>query len=449
MLQCRCEFQYEIRKGIRLLADLCAFRGCRYHLPSPDTLTQVIAPPYDVISAEEEEELRARHPLNVVRLTLGKNSVRDSHNLEQYRECARLLTEWRSNGALRSDPAPSFYVYRQDFHEEGQERSRLAVVGALRLEPFKAGVVRPHERTLAAPKVVCLESLRLCRANLSPVFLLFDDEQAEVLKLLGEAATGNPRARALVGNVLHQLWVVDQPDRIEALHSSLRDRWMLIADGHHRYEMALDYREEVAASSGTWTGEEPENFLLVSCVAFQDPGLCLWPTHRLVPGPVDVPDLLFRLSARFDVEELREFALTEGHFPRELREVLPVGAMAPSFVMVTPSTWYRLRLRLTTTDDEALDRLDVTVLHELVLRDGLGINTVEASGQQRVEFNHEIGDIVAAVKGGEAGVGFLLRPTRMEDIRTVISKGDRMPQKATFFYPKMWAGLVFRPFDGV
>jgi uncharacterized protein (DUF1015 family) len=340
------------------------FRALRYADPGPS----VVAPPYDVISPEQRVEYLARDPRNVVHLTLP----------ESEEEAARTLAQWRSEGVLVEDDEPALWALEQEFTgPDGVRRSRAGLVASLQVEPYGERVVLPHERTHAEPKEGRLRLLRATRTQLEPIFLLHEGPTV----LAGE---GSPTLEAEEGGVTTRLWRVPDAARIERVQQALRDAQLLIADGHHRYETAVAFRQEDGADS-----------LMVVLVGQEQEGLVIFPTHRLVRGLGSVPAT-----------------------PLSDRPPVP----SPGLVLYRDGR-YALVEHDAETDAEAVDGIDAEI----------------------VGYTPRASEAVAAVDRGDAEAAFLLRPVTVEQVRAVAERGEVMPQKSTYFYPKLLSGLLFHP----
>jgi uncharacterized protein (DUF1015 family) len=392
------------------------FSGIRYD-PDRVALDEVLAPPYDVISAEDLAELEARSPNNAVRLELPRDeAARDRYTAAQCR-----LDEWLASGVLVTDDEPSFYVYRMGFHDEaGRARQTSGVIGALELSVPGEGDVLPHERTMSKPKDDRLNLLRACRANLSPVWGL---SLATGLSQLCELP-GPPTARGTdEDGVHHRLWRITQPGVIAAISDAVSAAPVVIADGHHRYETALHYRDEIRRERGTSTAGD-EDLLMAYIVELSDEQLTVRPIHRLLSGLPDDFDLVAALSAAFDVFD------GGAPTPDIAARMDDAGALG----LVTGGQAWLLRPRGEVDPDEGdADRLDAA-LASLPPFD--------------VVYQHGVDNTLGLLDKGDAQAAVLLRATTVEQIASAAHARRRMPAKSTFFYPKPRTGLVFRRFAG-
>jgi uncharacterized protein (DUF1015 family) len=445
------------------MADVRPLPGFRY--AATDDLTAVVAPPYDVISPDAQARYYDRHPENIIRLELGRDEPGDSELDDRYTRAAVTFAEWRLRGVLRQDP-PSFYLYEQRFTVNGAAHARTSLLARVRLEPWEERVVLPHERTLSKPKDDRLKLLRACAANFSPIMALYDDPQSELARRLGQAQQGKPAAAFTDENGEdHRLWLAT--DALLAAHvaSFFNGKQIYIADGHHRYETGLAYRDEVAALRRELLGDDAANFVLMALSAVEDPGLVVLPTHRILRdvGADRLAALDTVLGTWFEVEPLGD-----GGDAQLLIERLAAAGQADggtsAFVMARSNGATLLRLReagrqqmherLAEEVDEfpgvephsnAWSRLDVAVLHELVLRRGLGIGGEAVERGEHITYTRDAAAAVSAVRSEGADLALLLNPTPPAAVRGVALAGDRMPQKSTYFYPKLIAGLVMNP----
>ena len=425
------------------MAEFTPFHGLRYNTEKVE-LSDVLAPPYDVIKGTMRDELVARSPYNVVEIELpvGEDN-------EKYDHAASVLKAWRETGIFVLDDA-AFYVYEQEFRVPGTAETlkRRGVLGALQLEEFGKGV-QPHEHTLSGPKQDRLNLLRAAQTNTSPIFGLFEDSDGWVAQLLESLCTDSApqgEARDNEGGI-HRLWRVTDDETVNAIAGALDDESILIADGHHRYETALNYCKERQAASENWTGSEPENFVLMMCVSTQDSGLIVLPTHRLVKN-VDAETVAALPEKLQEIFEVEKVVGSSGDLLGLVNqgEVIRIG-------LVIPGAQYLLTLKdgadhlahMDSNRSAAYNGLDVTILHTLILERELDIDPAKLAAGEHVGYNIHADECAKKVESGEYSAAFILRPTRVEQVRDCCGSGDKMPQKSTYFYPKLMTGLVLRP----
>ena len=422
------------------MAQFLPFRGLRYNTDTD--LSSVICPPYDVIKGDARDALLARDPHNIVAVELaapyGENATPD-----QYAKSADLLQQWIAEGVLGRDDS-SFYLYEQEFALPGSAETvkRQGVVGALTLEEFGEGV-QPHEHTMSGPKADRLNLLRATQTNISPVFGLFADDDAWIAYLLESIAVKTPNSVATdAQGVVHRLWQITDDETVNGIVAGFDNENILIADGHHRYETALNYLRETRERAGdSWTGAEPATAVMMMCVSMNDPGLVVLPTHRLIKN-VDagkVADLPEKLKELFEVEPLEAGAAA-------LTKALE-GMGAPAKLgLHVPGQSYLLTQRASDAKS-ALDALDVSVLHDLILERELGIDAAKLVAGEHIGYTIHAAEALEKVESGEAQAAFILRATPAKQVAEVAAAGDKMPQKSTYFYPKLMTGLVLRPLN--
>jgi uncharacterized protein (DUF1015 family) len=426
------------------MADLVPFRGVRYRGDHDGDLSAVIAPPYDVISPAQQDALYQRSPHNVIRLEYSREPAP-----QRYALAAAELAAWRREGGpLLTEAQPALYRYTQRFEHDGRTYERTALIGRVKLEPIERRVIRPHEYTMAKPKEDRLALLRATRTNISPVYSLVDDPDGRFARALREAPSGERTAGEDLAGQFHQLDVITDPRSIEELSAGLRDRPLYIADGHHRYETALAYQAE-------HPDDPAAAYVLMAVSAAADPGLLILPIHRLVRPRTPNPNLESDLARAFALEDagnLDDDAAVRA-LAADLRagpDVLTLGALG-----VRPGRILRLRL----TDRAAVEatmpaertpawkQLAVNVLQFGVLEPMLGIDAAALESGENVEFSEDAVETAEAVRRGHVPLAFLVPATRPDELIAVADAGDRMPQKSTYFYPKLGTGLVLNAHD--
>ena len=421
------------------MAQLRPFAALRY--AAVDSLGAVIAPPYDVISPAEQDELYARDPHNVIRLELARGGT-DEPLAGRYAHAAETLRLWRRRNVLGRDPFPAFYPYEERFPTPTGDRSRKGVFVTVRLHDWSEGVVLPHERTRPKPKADRRELLHTCRTQFSPIFSLFDDRDGLVRELLDDGTRGVPIACAQVRPGTsseiapsHQLWQLG--DRAgQQLTELFRARQLFIADGHHRYETALEYRDERRHALNSPDPEAPHEYVMMLLVPALDRGLVVLPTHRMVTLAAPIEPSEWKRRFHVEVGEATSGAALYAELQRRGRD-LPVFAA----LGVEPGKVYWLSLRQPPADWDASPSwrdLDVGLLQRLV------VEPLEHAHAQ-VEFTRDPDEALAHAEADARHVSFLLNATGVEQILAVASAGEKMPEKSTYFAPKVATGLVMYP----
>jgi uncharacterized protein (DUF1015 family) len=410
------------------MADLQPLRTLRYEPAAVGSLKDVIAPPYDVIDDPMRAELAARSPYNVVHIDLPPS----------YERAAATMRDWRAQGALVQETEPAVWVLRQDYSApDGARRTRTGFFARVRVDEYGPGRIRPHERTHPGPKEDRLKLTRATRTNLSPIFSLFPDPNGIAERATAHIAQAEPYA-VVDGDTL---WRSTDEDMISEFQMALADAELLIADGHHRYETARVYAEEVG-------GDGEHRYVLMLLCALSDPGLLVFPTHRLLTGLKDDADkqIAIRdvLRQNFEIEELDAAS--------ELEPPAGDGRVAFGYMDSFFKRPFRVTLKDQAIADRAMEgmpepyrRLDTAVLEALVLRGALGMSEDDISQLRGLNYSKDLADAIEAVESGRMDAGFFMRATPVEQVREVAETGESMPPKSTYFYPKVPTGLVFNP----
>jgi uncharacterized protein (DUF1015 family) len=448
------------------MPDISAFRGIRYDLGHVGSLANVVAPPYDVIDAAEQDALYKRHPANVVRLILNRDEPGDNEQSNRYTRAGRFLRNWLREGVLFTEAEPAVYVYHQTFDHGGMDFTRRGFICRVRLERFGEGSIKPHEETHARAKEDRLQLTRACGANLSPIFGLFPDDANRAQSLLDAAVhASTPLEVRDDKGVLHRMWPVTDLSLISSLTAAMGGRSIYIADGHHRYETACAYRDQLAAKLGSpLPPAHPANHVMMMCVSMSDPGMLVLPTHRLFRGlpPMSSKALAGKLGEFFHVEpagqgRLRAFELWNRIEAGDRQDTL-------GFYCAEDQAWILARLnrtggiRMAELEPDRSDAwrdLGVSILHRLVIDSILGGANLPAPKYVRSldELTHGLahGDEAGRDATGQSGTGgrfelaALVMPASLEHVRQICESGERMPPKSTFFYPKLLSGLVINP----
>jgi uncharacterized protein (DUF1015 family) len=430
------------------------FRALRYSPQLGPQMAKLVAPPYDVITPAEQDALYAAHPHNIVRLILAKEGPLG----DRYASAARDLAEWRAHGVLVEDAQPSLYVYAQRYKlPTGEEHTRQGFVAAVRIEEPGEGV-KAHERTLAAPLEDRFRLMMATHANLSQVFALYRDPERAIDSVL-TTHRGAPVASFTTSDgIEHTLWRVTDAGALATVRERLAREACIIADGHHRYETSLRYRNEMRARHPEAGPNASFEFVTVFLCNTSDPGLTILPTHRLLAAgaPFDAAKLRIGLQKHFFVTE-RMTPPPTNHGARLLaRELQSASEKGPCFAVSVPSMPTTLVCILKPDLDlnalegmpraASLQKLDVTVLHQLCLEPLLGV-TAEAARAGTLEYEHDTGAALTRLRERKNAACFFLPPTRIEQVFEVAAAGERMPQKSTFFFPKIASGLVLRAID--
>ncbi len=401
------------------MADLRPSRALQYRAVA-GPLGSLIAPPYDVITDADRAALLAASPYNAVRLELPDPPFED---------VAALMAAWERDGILTRADRAGITAWTQTFTLDGVTRERRTLLGTVTLEPYEARVVRPHERTHAGPKEGRLRLYRAVKTHISPVFGLYPDPEGAVWAAAG--VTGAPDAEFTSdgGDVINRVWWIDDPARLAGVTEAMREKWILIADGHHRYETALNYQREVREANGGATG--PWDAVLMGVSALDDPGLVVLPTHRvLARWPQDGAS---RLASR-----------PVAHLDALLAELAAAPDEVPTMGLVTPDGIRLLHLEGNPGDTPAA-RLDVAVLEREVLIPDLGEDQAALSHHGVLTYVKDAREAAGLVASGQAAAVFILRPIPKASVAAVSEAGETMPQKSTYFFPKLLTGVALHP----
>ena len=413
------------------MAEIQPLRALRYDPAVTDGLQNVVAPPYDVIDAEQRAELAGRSPYNVVAIDLPEGGE------DRYDRAAELLRRWRAEGAVVQDEAPALWTLSQDYTgPDGQHRTREGFFARVRVEDYGAGRIRPHERTHPGPKEDRLRLTRATRANLSPIFSLYSDADGEAWGALADAA---PWAQTTDDDgTVNRLGRTTDAQAIETVQRALADTELLIADGHHRYETARVYADEIG-------GEGPHRYVMMCLVALQDPGLTVFPTHRLVNQTTSAQHeaLAQALRRDFTIDELTStdqlappagdtvrIGYIDAHFKRPFMLTLADPAIADA-ALPDRAPPYR--------------RLDTAVLEALVLKGALGMTEDDIDHLNGLGYARDFAQALQLIEDGSYDAAFFMAPTPIERVHEVAAAGESMPPKSTYFFPKVPTGLLFNP----
>lgn len=434
--------------------EIKAFKAYRFKAETVGNPGDCIAPPYDVIDSSMQDELYRRNQYNIVRAIKGTSEAGDTAGNNVYTRAASYLDATVKAGALKQEGNDAIYAYIQDFEIAGQSFERSGIIACGKLKAFGEGV-QPHEKTLEGPKADRLNLTRATGCQLGQIFMLYDDA-ANVDRQIISAAMGKQAVIDTVDEhgVRHRLFVVDEPDSIEAFTAMMADKQTVIADGHHRYETALNYWKE--------TQSDQAAYQMLTFVNMRNEGLVIQPTHRLLVDmdDFDVATVLEDLKAEF---EITEFAFSSDakrqQACRKMFEKMQENDLENIFGLYAGTkAFYGIQLKdsksmveLCPEMSEAGQRLDVNVLHKLILEKHLGICDAKLASQSHLVYIKDLGDAIdqsiAKVDSGENQGVFFMNSTRIEQVQAIAATGEKMPQKSTFFYPKIFSGLTVRKLD--
>ncbi len=437
------------------MAEIAPFRGLRYNLDKTPDLTRVVTPPYDVISPEEQKRFHQLSPYNMVYLELGKATPEDSPRNNPHTRASRYLEEWVGQGVLAREPAPAIYYCEEEYAlAPGVSRTRAGFICVLRLEDFQSGGVKPHERTFQGVKDERLGLMLACDANLSPVFALFADPDG----VIDGAVAAEKKSPPVMDfkdttGMEHRIWAVTDLAAQEKMRNYLLDKPLFIADGHHRYETALKYRSIQRERFPDRGPRAPFEYIMVYLAAMEQPGLTILPTHRLLKhlGAWEPDSFLSKVEEYFVVDAYNAgTADGEGAWKQQLEAAGARKETAVVFCCKGAERFYLLKARRDRVREflsgldipDVLQGLDVVVLDRLLLRHLMGLTEEFLGDSANIHFKHDRTDALNQLRSGTYDAGFLINPTRIEQVQEVAGAGLTMPHKSTYFYPKVFSGLV-------
>src|SRR3954447_3472949 len=419
------------------MAEIQPLHAVHYDSHTAGALENLVAPPYDVIDDVMRRELVGKSPFNIVEVDLPLPGEGE----DPYAHAEHIFEAWLQQGVMVKEREPSIWVMRQQFRLGGETMNRTGFFARVRVEDYGQGRIRPHERTHPGPKEDRLRLTRATRANLSPIFSLFHDPGDEAWSVLEPITEGEPFATVVdADGIADRVWRCTDPEQIERLQAALVERELLIADGHHRYETARVYAEEIG-------GDGDHNYVLQFLCSMEDPGMVILPTHRLLTDLKDSDKqeaLAGTLRELFDIERV------------ELDDIEPPAGELPAFGYI--DAHFKQPFRLTLKDPKTLEqamadkpdacrRLDTAALESVILRGPVGLSEDDISHLNGLAYSKDLEDALAAVNDGRADAAFIMRGTPIDQVREVAAAGETMPPKSTFFYPKIPTGLLVNPLE--
>jgi len=436
------------------MAQIVPFRGILYNPEKINDFSDVVAPPYDVISPQQQDQLHQRHPNNVIRLILGKVKKNDTAQNNRYTRAAAFFKTWLEEKILVRDQLPALYLSSVAFPIENSFVTRFGLVALVRLEPFEKGVVLPHEKTFSKVKSERLELMKACHANFSPIFSLYSDHNG-ILETSKQVAVHHaPDMEMFDSNgFLQKLWRITDTSVHQAISEAMVNKTIFIADGHHRYETALNYRDWVARHTRNFSDDHPANFLMMSLSSMEDPGLVILPAHRILShvGAEALDAFSKKIEQYFEIKTFdfkhREMDTVREQFIKALHSnnerncigVYMKNHQAFTLLILKPGMMEKL---FSDEIPKSLRNLDVTVLTRLIFMDILGFDQNRLDNEKLITYASEDKEAIATVLNGDYDVTFILNPTKIEQVQQVARKGLIMPRKSTYFYPKVISGHV-------
>ncbi len=438
------------------MAVVIPFKGLRYNADKLKNLAEVVTPPYDVITLEEQQAYYNKHENNVIRLEYGMEYDTDTDADNRYTRAAQALNAWLSDGILKFEDTDCMYLYEQKFLLEGQEMTYRGFISLVQLEEFSKGVVLPHEETLSKAKTDRFNLMSTTYSNFSQIYSLYIDRQHQIKDIMARITALPPDISFKADDdIIQNLWIIKDALLISEIQKQFADKQLFIADGHHRYETALNFRNKMRDENPGWTDMDLFNYVMMMLVDMDDPGLVVFPTHRLVAG-LEAFDEVRVVSALKDDFDINKIIVDKN--PKEICDAMVWDLLTYKEENVfalycCEDYYYRLRLRdksimvqYLPDKSEAYRNLDVSVLHTLVLDKILGIDTENMKDQKNLAYTRNVREAVEGVQSGGYQCAFILNATKVHEIKDVSLAGEKMPQKSTYFYPKLVTGLVMNKF---
>ncbi|MGN1059068.1 MAG: DUF1015 domain-containing protein [Clostridia bacterium] len=437
------------------MAHIIPFKGMRFNTDKTGDLQLVTTPPYDIISPEEQEGFYQKHENSVIRLEFGKEFPEDTENNNRYTRAAQDLKSWIDQQVLIFEEKPAVYLYEEVFTlKNGETKAFKGFMTLVELEEFSKKIVLPHEETLSKAKTDRFNLMDATHANFSPIYCLYIDEKQKLSPIIRDIAAKKPDISFTAADgILQNLWIVTDEAVIQAVQAGFADRQLFIADGHHRYETALNFRNKLRAENPADGPDALYNYVMMLLVDMDDPGLVVFPTHRMLKdlAHFDEEQVLAALSDTFRAEKI----MTGSDAAADMEKALATAPKSDKvFAFYTGKDYFYL---LTLTDKQAMSAaisgksdaylgLDVTVLHTLILQKVFGIDMENMANQKNLVYTKQAEEAVSSVRGGGFQCAFLLNATKVREIKDVSLANEKMPQKSTYFYPKIITGLVMNKF---
>ena len=428
------------------MVEVAPFKGIVYNKEKIDKLDNVMSPPYDIISEETQNKLYEKHPNNFVRLILGKQFSEDTEDDNRYTRAKKLFDEWQENSILLESDKSAIYPYKIEYKINNETKTMNGFFILLKLDK-EYKLVKAHEKTLSKPKADRLNLMRTCNANLEPIQLLYMDKDDAIRKKIDQSINASLVSVKGYDGFNHKLWRLEDKQVISQITNELKDKILFIADGHHRYQTAINFANEKREKTGVSDNNAPFNYMMVILANIFDEGLAILPTHRLIKmSGLDIKELLEKLRKYFIIEEKTIDITNYDEVGKKIIKDLETKN-ENKFAMYIKNKYYILTLK----DKKAMDKfasdhsktwrtLDVSVLHKIILEQLMGIN--ESNLEDHVKYTRVNEEAIKFVDEGRFDLSFLMNATKIEELKAIAEAGEHMPQKSTYFLPKMLSGLV-------
>ncbi len=438
------------------MAKIIPFKGLRYDEKKVGKLSDVVTPPYDIISPAQQSEYYKKHENSVIRLEYGAQYESDTDTDNRYTRAASFLNEWLDNGVLKFEDKACIYLYEQRFSHMGQTLTYRGFLTLTQLEEFSKGIVLPHEETLSKAKTDRFNLMSTTHANFSPIYCLYMDEKLKIRNIMEQITTKEPDVSFISDedSIEQNLWIVRDDAVIEEIQNCFADKQLFIADGHHRYETALNFRNKLREENPDWKEDDLFNYVMMMLVDMDDPGLVVFPTHRLVNNvKLDEAMAVSLLKDDFNIDKIIVSKNTDELLETIEKDLVTLQEKKGYALYFGADYYYRLSLadesvmaKVLPEKSCAYQNLDVTILHTLILDKVYGIDTENLANQSNLTYTRDAVEAIEEVKKGNQQCAFILNPTKVREIKDVSLAGEKMPQKSTYFYPKLVTGIVMNKF---
>ncbi len=434
------------------MAKVIPFNGLRYNTEMFSNLDCVTAPPYDIISPEEQDALYNKSEYNIVRVDFAKEESGDNDENNKYTRAGEEFASWIEKGVLVKEDKPAFYIYEQVFQYNDSPISLKGIISAVKIEEFENKVVLPHEETLSKAKTDRFNLMRKTDANMSQIYSLFLDEDSSVENLIDLYSKGEPDVSFVADGIKQNIWIITDEEKTAKITEKFADKQLFIADGHHRYETALRFRN-TKREENPGVSDAPYDYVMMMLTSMNDNGLLVFPTHRMIRNLPDFDEsvLVGYLTEDFSVSKVH---LTDGDYASIITDRISAVNNEKCFALYTGKDYYyRFELKnlkaidnYITDKSSAYKNLDVTLLHTLVLERFLGIDQNNMANQKNLSYTRDAKEAIERVQSGEYQCSFLINATNVSDIKEISLANEKMPQKSTYFWPKLVTGIVINKF---
>lgn len=440
------------------MAKVVPFKGLRYNTEKFKDLEAVTAPPYDIITPEEQQELYNKDEYNVIRLDYGMDFDSDDEENNKYTRSASYLKKWIDEEILKFEDEPAFYIYEQVFQldmDESPNHSLKGIISLVQLEEFSKKIIIPHEETKNQIKRDRLCLTEATGTNMSQIYSLYMDPDQAIADIISECSDGTPDISFTTKeNVIQNIWIIKDPEIINVISKKFENKQLFIADGHHRYETALYYRNMRHEQDGTEVGTQPYDYTMMMLVSMDDSGLFIFPNHRMIKNVSNFSEQL-TIGMLTDDFNASKIYFTEGDVAEIITTKLRNTVDEKRFAFYTGENYYYLlKLKDVHVMDSLIDdksdtykHLDVTILHKLILEKYFGIEEQSLANREYVDYTIDAEEAIKKVDSGEFQCSFLINPTKVSEIKDISLANEKMPQKSTYFWPKLITGIVIYKFD--